>query len=153
MLIGAKEAGTPALAVDAPRSEPGDAPARRLAARRHRGADNHASGLAAEDATLRRYEARGARVIARRWRAPHARAEIDLVLREGEEIVFVEVKRAPDHDRAARALGPRQAARLLAAGSEWLAREPAGQDTPARFDLALVDAAGRVRVIENALVG
>ena len=47
--------------------------------------------------------------------------------------------------------------RLLAAAyrshlhwSEFIGGEPAGQLTPVRFDLALVDGAGRIEILENA---
>ena len=119
------------------------------AARIRRGARNFAAGLAAEDAVARHYERRGATVAHRRWRG--GGAEVDLIAREGGTVVFVEVKRAATHARAAESLGPRQIARLLAAGAAFLAGEPAGQDSPARFDVALVDGTGAVEVLENAL--
>ena len=83
------------------------------------------------------------------WRG--AAGEIDLVLRDGEGVVFVEVKAARDHASAARSLTPRQVGRLLDAGAEYLGGCAEGQLTPARFDVALVDRAGLVEVIENAL--
>ena len=110
---------------------------------------NHHAGLAAEEIAARHYEARGARVLARRWRGRGG--EIDVIAEAGDETVFVEVKRAATHDAAAWRLGPRQRARLRDCAGEFLATRPAGLLTPARFDVALVDAAGRVRVIENAL--
>ncbi len=41
-------------------------------------------------------------------------------------------------------------ARIYASASVFLAGEPAGQDTPSRFDVALVDGQGRIEIIENA---
>ena len=41
-------------------------------------------------------------------------------------------------------------ARIYGAASEFLAGEPAGQLTEVRFDVALVDAVGRIEVLENA---
>ena len=73
------------------------------------------------------------------------------MLRDDEGVVFVEVKAARDHAAAARSLTPRQVARILGAGAEYLGTQPGGQLTPARFDVALVDRSGRVEVIENAL--
>ena len=130
---------------------PEEAPDR--AARRLRGRASHHSGRAAEGAAARHYARAGLALIEARWRG--AAGEIDLVLRDGEGpragLVFVEVKSAPDHARAARSLTPRQAARILEAGAEYLGGQPLGQLTKARFDVALVDRAGRVEVIENAL--
>ena len=117
--------------------------------RARRGARNFAAGLAAEGAVARHYEARGSAIAHRRWRG--GGAEVDLVARDGGTVVFVEVKRAATHARAAESLRPAQVARLLAAAAAFLAGEPGGQDSPARFDVALVDAAGRIEVVENAL--
>jgi putative endonuclease len=44
-------------------------------------------------------------------------------------------------------------ARIYGAASEFIAGEPAGQLTPVRFDVALVDGSGQIRVIENAFAG
>lgn len=118
--------------------------------RRLRGQRNWSSGHAAEDIVARRYEAAGSPVLDRRWRGQGG--EIDLVAREGDALVFVEVKKARSHDEAAWRLGARQIARLCAAAAEYLAGEPRGQDSEMRFDLALVDNRGAVQVIENAFM-
>lgn len=115
-----------------------------------RGQLNFSSGLAAEDIVACRYEREGKPVLSRRWRGKGG--EIDIVAREGDSLVFVEVKKARTHDDAAWRLGARQIARLCAAASEYLAGEPRGQDSDMRFDLALVDSKGAVRVIENAFM-
>lgn len=114
------------------------------------GATGHLAGLSAEDSVARLYGARGLTVGRRRWRG--RAGEIDLIFRHGDEIVFVEVKKGRSHAAAAARLGPRQQARLASAAEEFLGGEPAGRDTPARFDVALVDAAGRVEILENALM-
>jgi putative endonuclease len=44
----------------------------------------------------------------------------------------------------------RQMARIASAAAEFLGHEPQGQLTPARFDVALVDACGSVEILENA---
>lgn len=118
-------------------------------ARACRGARAHRSGLAAEESVARHYERRGCAVAARRWRGRGG--EIDLILRDGAGVIFVEVKQSRGFDRAAERLGPRQIARIHAAAGEFLGREPRGLDTEARFDVALVDGTGRVEVIENVL--
>jgi len=115
-----------------------------------RGQRNHSSGLVAEDIVAGRYEREGKPVLDRRWRGQGG--EIDIIAREGDSLVFVEVKKARTHDEAAWRLGARQIARLCAAASEYLAAEPRGQDSDMRFDLALVDGRGVVRVIENAFM-
>ena len=116
--------------------------------RERRGAVAHRAGLAAEDAAARWYADRGAGVLARRWRC--AAGEIDLILREGPEIVFAEVKR-----RSAGAeddpVSPAQWRRLENAANAYI-MEAATGDAPVRFDLVLVDGAGAVSVTRNARV-
>ncbi|MCS6892386.1 MAG: YraN family protein, partial [Rhodovarius sp.] len=51
---------------------------------------------------------------------------------------------------AAQALGPRQRRRILAAAADWLARNPARGRAGIRFDVMIVDAAGRLRRITDA---
>lgn len=111
---------------------------------------NHLAGLAAEAIVARDYIARGRQIACQRWRGKGG--EIDLVIREGDRVVFTEVKKARTHDIAATRLGPRQIQRLCTAASEFIAGEPRGQLTEMRFDLATVDQAGTVRIIENAFM-
>ncbi|MFC5565334.1 YraN family protein [Rubellimicrobium aerolatum] len=113
-----------------------------------RGGDAWRAGAAAEESVARHYEEQGAVVAARRWRSPWG--EVDLIAREGERVVVVEVKRATRLDEAARRLGRRQMDRLCAAAAAFCAGEPRGALTELRFDLALVDGMGRVVVIPNA---
>ncbi|WP_420841695.1 YraN family protein [Gemmobacter caeruleus] len=117
--------------------------------RQIRGRTAWAAGLAAEGTVERHYQRGGCTIAARRWRG-HG-GEIDLVARDKDEIVFIEVKKSSTHAAAAARLGPRQVARLFAAASEYLAGEPLGQLTPVRFDVALVDGIGAVEILENAL--
>lgn len=109
---------------------------------------SYLAGHSAEDAVARRYAGAGLPIAAIRWRG--SAGEIDLVVRDGAGLVFVEVKKSRSHARAAESLGRRQMDRIYAAASEYLAGEPEGQMTDVRFDVALVDGAGRIEVIENA---
>lgn len=113
------------------------------------GALSHRAGFASEERVADHYVQRGASVIRRRWRGRGG--EIDLVVRDGAVLVFVEVKSSASHARAAERLGKAQVARLMGAAEEYLAGEPDGALTWTRFDVALVNAAGRVEVLENAL--
>jgi putative endonuclease len=108
------------------------------------------AGLAAEDSVARHYVSRGMVLAARRWRGRSG--EIDLILREGARVVFVEVKQSATHDQAANHITPRQIGRIVSAAEEFLAREPAGLATDMRLDVALVDGAGRLQIVENALM-
>jgi putative endonuclease len=111
----------------------------------------HLSGISAEGAVARHYAAAGYTLAQSRWRG--AGGEIDLILRGRETIVFVEVKKARSHAEAAGRLLPAKIARIHAAAAEFLAGEPLGELTPSRVDAALVDAGGRVEIIENILAG
>ena len=114
--------------------------------RARRGARSHQAGLAAEDIAARLYQSRGGAILARRWRCPAG--EIDLIVRLADCLVFAEVKRragAVDYDPVT----PQQWRRLEAAAETYILRAETGQ-TPLRFDLVLVDAAGVATIIENA---
>jgi putative endonuclease len=113
-----------------------------------RGQVGYHAGMAAEDAVARHYAMSGRPIAATRWRG--SAGEIDLVAREGNVVVFIEVKKSSSHVRAAERLTQRQMARIYNAASEFLATEPTGQMTESRFDVALVDAMGRIEIVENA---
>lgn len=122
------------------------------AARARRGERNHRAGTCAEEAVARRYLAAGYTAVARRWRCKGG--EIDLVFGDGAGgFVFVEVKTARDLDGALARISPRQVARIHAAAAEFLADCPAGLDSAARFDAALMDGQGRIEIMEGALLG
>ena len=112
------------------------------------GARSYHAGFAAEEQVAQLYDRSGRSVCARRWRG--AAGEIDLIARDGAEVIFIEVKQSKTHALAAQHLTARQLARIYGAASEFLAGEPAGQLTEVRFDVALVDAVGRIEVLENA---
>ncbi len=114
----------------------------------HRGETGYHAGQAAELCVARYYEQRGYTLAHLRWRG--TAGEIDLVLREGDDLIFVEVKKSRSFAQAALRVTPRQQARIFAAAEEYLAHEPAGTLTNLRFDVALVNAHGAVEVIENA---
>jgi putative endonuclease len=109
---------------------------------------SYRAGLSAEDAVARLYTRSGRAIAAARWRG--TAGEIDLIARDGAEVIFIEVKHSATHAAAAERLSRRQMDRIYGAASEFLAGEPAGQNTQARFDVALVDARGQIAIIENA---
>lgn len=113
-----------------------------------RGKTSYRAGLAAEEIVAQQYARGGQPMLAKRWRG--SRGEIDLVARDGDGVIFIEVKKSRSHARAAYHLTHRQMERIYGAGSEFLATQPRGQLTDVRIDLALVDDIGRVKVIKNA---
>lgn len=116
--------------------------------RHHRGQLAYHAGLSAEACIAQDYQRRGFEIAQQRWRGKSG--EIDLILRDGTGLIFVEVKQSRCLARAAESLRPRQMRRIYAAAEEYLAQEPAGSLTPVRFDVALVDGQGRSEIIENA---
>ena len=111
-------------------------------------ATRHARGLAAEQAAGAALVADGWTVLARRLRT--RAGEVDLVAERDGLLAMVEVKRRGSLADAARALGPRQRARLLAAAEVLLAEHPDWGRAGVRFDVIVVDAAGTVRRIADA---
>ena len=67
--------------------------------RKARGLTNYLAGHAAEASVARVYEDRGITICARNWRG--MTGEIDLIGRDGDVVVFVEVKQSRTHDLAA----------------------------------------------------
>lgn len=118
------------------------------AARRDRGRMSYLSGLAAEDAVEKAYIRKGMTLIARRWRG--TRAEIDMIFSDGAALIFVEVKKSRSFDTAIRSLSRAQCDRILEAATEFLGRTDRSQLTEMRFDLATVDRAGALDILENA---
>ena len=64
--------------------------------------------------------------------------EIDLILRDGASIVFVEVRLRtnPSFGSAAESIGHRKRTRIIAAAQHYLAGKP---EAPCRFDVVLLD--------------
>lgn len=113
------------------------------------GQQSYLAGLSAEDAVARHYLVLGYKPVARRWRG--GGGEIDLIFRQGDACIFVEVKKSRSFTRAADLLRPAQIKRLMQAATAFVGDEPKGQLTEMRFDVALVDATGAIKILENVL--
>ncbi|MEM9582817.1 MAG: YraN family protein [Pseudomonadota bacterium] len=112
------------------------------------GSTSFHAGESAETSVARSYEQRGFRISATRYKTRSG--EIDLIAEQDGQIVFIEVKKSKSHARAAERLSSRQMLRIYETASEFLATCPDGQDTSSRFDVALVDAMGKIEILENA---
>jgi putative endonuclease len=117
-------------------------------ARAERGRRAQARGLAAEAAAAEALERAGWAVRARRLRTEAG--EIDLLAEKDGLLAVIEVKARPRLADAAAVLSPRQRQRLLAAAEAVLAAHPDWGPAGMRFDVLLVDTAGRVRRIADA---
>ena len=93
-------------------------------------------GMGAETLAAAMLLGKGYRLLARRYRTPLG--EIDLIVRRGGTIAFVEVKARPGFDEALTAFGPDTERRVVAAADLWLARHPDAAGLTLRFDLVLV---------------
>ena len=106
--------------------------------------DRRAVGSRGEDSAALYLETQGLTIIARNFRT--RRGEIDLVARDGDTLVFVEVR-----VRTSRAFGGAAAsitgakrARMVAAAGAYLGR--LGREPPCRFDAILIDGAGDAKL-------
>ncbi|MDR3536914.1 MAG: YraN family protein [Acetobacteraceae bacterium] len=108
----------------------------------------HARGISAEAAAAAALVADGWTIRAARLRTKAG--EIDLVAERDGLLAIVEVKARLRLADAATALTVRQQTRLLAAADIILTDHPDWGEAGVRFDLLVVDAAGRVRRIADA---
>ncbi|RMD78060.1 MAG: YraN family protein [Gammaproteobacteria bacterium] len=95
--------------------------------------DRRALGRRMEEEALRHLLARGLSLLARNWRC--RAGEVDLVLQEGEAVVFVEVRyrSGSAFGGGAASVDPLKRRRLRAAALHYLQRRAPG--APARFDV------------------
>ena len=115
----------------------------------HRPSDSPgAVGRDAEGIAERFLARRGLMLVSRNYRC--RRGELDLVMRDADTLVFVEVRR-----RTSRAFGggldsvdARKQARLVAAAEYYLIANRIGDDRPCRFDVVAIDGPSRRATIE-----
>lgn len=112
------------------------------------GQKSNMSGHYAEISARAEYAAQGATILEQRWRGQAG--EIDLIVKDGADYVFAEVKHATTADLARTRLRPDQIRRIADAAAEYLEQTPNGQLSPVRFDLVLVDGMGQVTIQRNA---
>ena len=113
----------------------------------------HVLGHEGEEDAVAYFEARGWRIAARRFRLGHH--DLDLVVRRGSQVAFVEVKtrRSRRYGTVLEALGHKQRRALTRLAEVWIQRHGRAGDSY-RFDLIGVDVltvgAGRVTHVEDA---
>ena len=98
-------------------------------------------GKSGEDLAVEELERRGYAIVARRYRTRHG--EIDIVARDGETTVFVEVKARAGAEcgTGAEAVTPWKQRRLVAMATYYLACHRLTEQ-PCRFDVVAIDEAG-----------
>lgn len=103
------------------------------------GSATQAAGARCEDLALAHLRRAGLTLVERNFHCRYG--EIDLVMRDGDVVVFVEVR----YRRGARvrgghgggidSVGTAKRAKLLRAAAVWLARNPRCAQAPCRFDV------------------
>lgn len=109
------------------------------------GLTNYCAGLAAEEQVADMYTRNGFEIVARRWR--QTSGEIDLIARHKQKYYFVEVKKGRDFATAIGRISEHQLARIQSAALEFFAQAGLSIDTECRFDAALADAKGRIKIV------
>jgi putative endonuclease len=101
-------------------------------------------GKSGENLAVEELERRGYAILDRRYRTRHG--EIDIVAKDGETIVFVEVKVRITAERgtAAEAVTSAKQRRLVWMATDYLARKRL-TDRPCRFDVVAIDGSGDLR--------
>ncbi|MDE2089121.1 MAG: YraN family protein [Gammaproteobacteria bacterium] len=96
---------------------------------------NHAIGRYAEEYACRYLQQRGLSLVQCNYRCPLG--EVDLIMRHGDTLVFVEVRyrRRRDFGSGAESVDARKQARVAAAALHYLQRTGASTRHPARFDV------------------
>ncbi len=109
---------------------------------------NFHAGVMAETSVAEKYAACGFSILEERFRC--AEGEIDLIAEHAGKLYFVEVKKSKTHDRAAIRIQPQQVARIRAAAQLYLQKTKRPIETEMRFDAALVDQYGVIKVLPGA---
>jgi putative endonuclease len=105
-----------------------------------------ALGKSGEDRAVEELERRGYAVLARRYRTKHG--EIDIVARDADTTVFVEVKARATREfgTAAEAVTRRKQLQLASMARDYIARNQL-TNTACRFDVVAIDGVGESAVI------
>lgn len=105
------------------------------ASREGRRDPRHALGAAAEDAAAAALVGAGLQILLRNWR--RRTGELDIIAREGEVLVVVEVRvrSRADYGSAADSIDPRKCRRIIRTTQQLLQQQPALGRLRLRFDV------------------
>jgi putative endonuclease len=108
------------------------------------------AGDCAEDAAARHLSAAGCRIVARNAR--YRDGEVDLIARERDLLVFVEVRMRSrsDFGGAAASVHARKQQRVARAAQHWLLAKYGERWPACRFDVVTVDGNGTIEWIRDA---
>lgn len=107
-------------------------------------------GADAEQSALDLLQQKGLKLLARNWRCRGG--ELDLVMRDGVELVFVEVRARSRNDfgGAAASVDSHKRARLIHAAHSFLAAHAEHAEAAARFDVVAFEANAAPRWLRAA---
>lgn len=114
-----------------------------------------ALGQKAEDSACRYLQSQGLKLLERNYRCPHG--EIDIIMRHGDSLVFVEVRyrRSTHFGTGAETVDSRKQAKLAATAQYYLLQHRRAARRPSRFDVVSVSqdtAGGDIDWIQNAFL-
>ena len=98
-----------------------------------------AAGIAAEQQALHYLQAQGLQLLAQNWRCK--RGELDLVMLDGDTVVFVEVRyrKHAQWGGALASIDERKRQKLILAAQFFLQKEHRWADRPCRFDVVAME--------------
>lgn len=107
-------------------------------------------GAQEENLALAYLEARDMQLVTRNFRCRGG--ELDLVMRERETLVIVEVRKRgnPNFAGAAESVDGRKQARIILAAQNFLAGHAEFARSPVRFDVVAMDGANRIEWLKAA---
>lgn len=110
----------------------------------------HIRGEQAEQAALQHLQAAGLRLLQRNFRC--RRGEIDLIMRDDENLVFVEVRyRGNDYfGGAAESVDTRKQEKLMLSAEHYMQKHAKTAKLAARFDVVCIDGQARLEWIRDA---
>ncbi|MCT6856195.1 MULTISPECIES: YraN family protein [Bombella] len=117
--------------------------------RRRRGSLAHKAGLEAEKLAEDYIHHQGFTILARRYRTAYG--EIDLLAADDDYLLAIEVKQRTTLGEARYAVSTRQSQRLLRAFQLVIETHPEWQRENTRFDVIIIDIAGEIDHIRDAL--
>ena len=123
---------------------------RQYTCRQKQGRLSYLKGLAAEEQVANAYLRNGFEVVERRWKTKEG--EVDLIARHKDKLYFVEVKSSKTFESALEQITPKQQQRIHDAALRYLAEKAKKLEVDCRFDAALVDGQGRIKVLPGILL-
>ena len=109
--------------------------------------DRQLLGIVGENIACAELQQRGYEILARRYRTRHG--EIDIIAKEGETTVFIEVKTrtGDDFGDGADAVDAWKQRRIAKMAVDFLARHQL-HDRPCRFDVVAIDVSGATTAVD-----